>query len=35
LIGIFMAQVYPPDFTPANESKRLTYESLLESKKQG
>ncbi len=28
LIGVFMSQVFPPDFTLAQEFKRLTYEAL-------
>jgi CubicO group peptidase (beta-lactamase class C family) len=28
LIGVYMAQVYPPDFTISQEFKRLTYEAL-------
>jgi CubicO group peptidase (beta-lactamase class C family) len=33
LIGIFMSQVFPPDFTLGLEFKRLTYEALTEAKK--
>jgi CubicO group peptidase (beta-lactamase class C family) len=32
LIGVFMCQVFPPDFTLANEFKRLTYEAMMEAK---
>jgi CubicO group peptidase (beta-lactamase class C family) len=28
LIGVFMSQAYPPDFTLGNEFKRLTYEAM-------
>lgn len=33
LIGVFMTQAFPPDFTMASEFKRLTYEALTEGKK--
>ena len=33
LIGIFMTQVFPPDFALATEFKKLTYEALTETKK--
>lgn len=33
IVGVFMSQVFPPDFTLATEFKRLTYEALSEAKK--
>src|SRR5262249_25470063 len=33
LIGIFMSQLWPPDFALAQEVKRLTYEAMTEAKK--
>lgn len=33
MIGILMTQVFPPDFTLAQEFKKLTYEALTEAKK--
>ncbi len=33
LIGIFMSQVFPPDFTLGQDFKRMTYEALTEAKK--
>ena len=32
LVGVFMTQVFPPDFTMAQEFKRLTYEALSPAK---
>jgi CubicO group peptidase (beta-lactamase class C family) len=33
IVGVFMSQVFPPDFTLATEFKRLTYEALPQAKK--
>jgi CubicO group peptidase (beta-lactamase class C family) len=32
LIGIFMSQMWPPDFTLGQDFKRLTYEAMTEAK---
>ncbi len=32
LIGVFMSQVFPPDFTLAQEFKRLTYDAMADRK---